>query len=154
MKVREIMTENVLTVSPDTPLTVVATRLLEYGVSGFPVVDEDGRVIGVVSETDILYKERSVPERDGLVDWLTHYPDDPPTAKLTARTAREAMSTPAVTIVPERHVSDAAALMLDLRIDRLPVVTSGLLAGIVTRTDIVRAFAEEGVAEAAVAVGS
>jgi CBS domain-containing protein len=154
MKVREIMTENVLTVSPDTPLTVVAARLLEYGVSGFPVVDEDGRVIGVVSETDILYKERSVPERDGLVDWLTHYPDDPPTAKLAARTAREAMSTPAVTIVPERHVSDAAALMLDLRIDRLPVVIGGLLAGIVTRTDIVRAFAEEGVVDDAVAVES
>jgi CBS domain-containing protein len=154
MKVREIMTENVLTVSPDTPLTVVATRLLEYGVSGFPVVDEDGRVIGVVSETDILYKERSVPEREGLVDWLTHYPDDPPTAKLTARTAREAMSTPAVTIAPERHVSDAAALMLDLRIDRLPVVTGGLLAGILTRADIVRAFAEAGVIDAAVVVES
>jgi CBS domain-containing protein len=144
MKVRDIMTEDVFIVTPDTPLSVVAARMLEYGVSGFPVV-ADGRVIGVVSETDILYKERSMPERDGLVDWLTHYPDDPPSAKLAARTAREAMSTPAVTIVPERHVSDAAALMLDLRIDRLPVVTGGMLAGIITRTDIVRAFAEENV---------
>jgi CBS domain-containing protein len=142
MKVRDIMTVNVFTVTPDTPLTVVATRMLEYGVSGLPVV-EDGRVVGVVSETDILYKERPAPEREGLVDWLTHYPDDPPRAKLEARTARGAMTSPAVTTVPERRVSDAAALMLDLGIDRLPVVSGGLLAGIITRTDIVRAFAGE-----------
>jgi CBS domain-containing protein len=140
MKVSDVMTEIVFTVPPDTPLTVVANRMLEYGVSGMPVV-EDGRVVGVVSETDILYKERSVPDRDGLVDWIAHYPDDPPRAKLEARTAGQAMTSPAVTIAPERHLSDAAALMLDLGIDRLPVVSGGLLAGIVTRADIVRAFA-------------
>jgi CBS domain-containing protein len=140
MKVSDVMTEIVFTVTPDTPLTVVANRMLEYGVSGMPVV-EDGRVVGVVSETDILYKERSVPDRDGLVDWIAHYPDDPPRAKLEARTAGQAMTSPAVTIAPERHLSDAAALMLDLGIDRLPVVSGGLLAGIVTRADIVRAFA-------------
>jgi CBS domain-containing protein len=140
MKVSDVMTEIVFTVTPDTPLTVVANRMLEYGVSGMPVV-EDGRVVGVVSETDILYKERSAPDRDGLVDWIAHYPDDPPRAKLEARTAGEAMTSPAVTIAPERYLSDAAALMLDLGIDRLPVVSGGLLAGIVTRADIVRAFA-------------
>jgi CBS domain-containing protein len=136
------MSENVFTVAPDTPLTVVANRMLEYGVSGMPVVD-NGRVVGVVSETDILHRERAVPDRDGLVDWIAHYPDDPPRAKLEARTAGEAMTTPAVTVAPERSVADAAALMLDLGIDRLPVVSGGLLAGILTRADIVRAFARE-----------
>jgi CBS domain-containing protein len=140
MKVSDLMTENVFTVAPDTPLTVVANRMLEYGVSGLPVVDE-GRVVGVVSETDILHKERATPDRDGLVDWIAHYPDDPPRAKLEAQTAGQAMTTPAVTVAPERSVADAAALMLDLGIDRLPVVSGGLLAGILTRADIVRAFA-------------
>jgi CBS domain-containing protein len=139
MKVSDVMTENVFTVTPDTPLPVAANRMLEYGVSGFPVVD-DGRVVGVLSETDVLYKEREASERHGLLDWIAHYPDDPPSGKLDARTAGEAMTTPAVTIAPERHISDAAALMLELGIDRLPVVSGGLLAGIVTRTDIVRAF--------------
>jgi CBS domain-containing protein len=139
MKVRDVMTEHVFTATPDTPLKVVATRMLEYGVSGMPVVDGD-RLLGVISETDILFKERTPPDRKGVLDWLVHYGEDPPLAKLEARTAGEAMTTPAVTIASGRSVSDAAALMLELRIDRLPVVNGDRLVGIVTRTDLVRAF--------------
>jgi predicted transcriptional regulator len=113
--------------------------MLEYGVSGLPVV-VDEEVVGVVSETDILFKERIAPERKGVVDWLVHYAEDPPLAKLDARTAGDAMTTPAVTIQSGRSVEDAATLMLDLGIDRLPVVDSGRLVGIVTRADLVRAF--------------
>ena len=139
MFVRDVMTEKVFTVTRDMPLKVVATRMLDYGVSGLPVVaDED--VVGVVSETDILFKERIAPERKGVVDWLVHYAEDPPLAKLDARTAGDAMTTPAVTIQSGRSVEDAATLMLDLGIDRLPVVDSGSLVGIVTRADLVRAF--------------
>jgi CBS domain-containing protein len=136
------MTETVFTVTPDTPLKAVATRMLEYGISGMPVVDGE-RVLGVISETDILFKERVAPDRKGLVDWLVHYAEDPPLAKLEARTAGEAMTTPAVTIGPERTVADAAALLLDLRIDRLPVVDGGELVGIVTRADLIRAFTRD-----------
>jgi CBS domain-containing protein len=139
MKVRDVMTETVFTVTPDTPLKLVATRMLEYGISGMPVV-EGARVLGVVSETDILFKERVAPNRTGVVDWLVHYGEDPPQAKLDARTAGHAMTTPAVTIGPNRSVADAATLMLDLRIDRLPVVDGDELIGIVTRTNLVRAF--------------
>jgi CBS domain-containing protein len=139
MKVADVMTENVFTVTAETPLKVVATRMLEYCISGMPVVDGD-RVLGVISETDILFKERIAPDRKGVLDWLVHYGEDPPQAKLEARTAGEAMTTPAVTIASGRQVADAAALMLELRIDRLPVVDSGRLVGIVTRTDLVRAF--------------
>jgi CBS domain-containing protein len=142
MKVRDVMTESVFTVAPETPLKTVAKRMLEYGVSGMPVLQEE-RVVGVVSETDSLFKERVAPDRKGFVDWLVHYGDDPPLAKLDARTAGDAMTAPAVTIVPRRTVADAAALMLDLRIDRLPVVDGDQLVGIVTRTDVVRAFAAE-----------
>lgn len=139
MLVRDVMTEKVFTVEPDTPLKVVATRMLEYGVSGMPVVNGES-VVGVVSETDVLYKERSAPDRKGVVDWLVHYGEDPPLAKLDARTAGQAMTTPAVTVASGRSVADAATLMLDLGIDRLPVVDSGYLVGIVTRADLVRAF--------------
>jgi CBS domain-containing protein len=142
MKVRHVMTETVFTVTPDTPLKAVATRMLEYGISGMPVVDGE-RVLGVISETDILFKERVAPDRKGLVDWLVHYAEDPPLAKLEARTAGEAMTTPAVTITPERTVADAAALLLDLRIDRLPVIEGGELVGIVTRADLIRAFTRD-----------
>jgi CBS domain-containing protein len=140
MLVRDVMSENVFTVTPAMPLKVVATRMLEYGVSGMPVVDDDEMVVGVVSETDVLYKERTAPDRKGVVDWLVHYAEDPPLAKLDARTAGDAMTTPAVTIQSGRSIADAATLMIDLRIDRLPVVDSGHLVGIVTRADLVRAF--------------
>jgi CBS domain-containing protein len=142
MKVSEVMTSDVFTVTPETPLKTVAMRMLEYGVSGMPVLRGD-EVRGVISETDILFKERIAPDRKGVVDWLIHYSEDPPQAKLDARTAGEAMTTPAVTIASGRPIADAAAMMLDLRIDRLPVVDSGRLVGIVTRTDLVRAFTRD-----------
>ena len=139
MNVRDLMTEAVVTVTPDTPLKRAATLMLEYGISGVPVVADD-RLLGVLSETDILFKERAAPERQGLVDWVLHYGDDPPAAKLTARTAGEAMTSPAVTVAPGRSAADAADTLLDLGIDRLPVVAGGQLVGIVTRSDLVRAF--------------
>jgi CBS domain-containing protein len=139
MRVSDAMTENVFSATRDLPLKQVATRMLEYGISGMPVVDDD-RVVGVISETDILFKERSAPERNGLVDWLVHYGEDPPAAKLSARTVGDAMTAPAVTIEPGKPIAEAAELMLELSIDRLPVVQAGQLVGIVTRTDLVRAF--------------
>ena len=142
MKVSDVMTERPFTVARDTPLRLVAARMIEYGVSGLPVV-EDGRVLGVVSETDILFKERTLPHRETIAGWLAHYPDDPPRGKIEARTAGEAMTAPAVTIAPGRSVADAAALMLDLQIDRLPVVSGGFLVGLVSRADIIGAFANE-----------
>jgi CBS domain-containing protein len=142
MKVSDVMTTDVFTATPEMPLKQVATRMLEYGISGMPIVDED-RVLGVLSETDILFKERTAPVRNGLVDWLMHYAEDPPQAKLEARTAGDAMTTPAVTIASGRSVADAAELMLELSIDRLPVVDGGRLVGIVTRTDLVRAFTRD-----------
>jgi CBS domain-containing protein len=139
MRVGDIMTEKVFTATRDMPLRLAATRMLEYGISGMPVVDGE-RLVGVISETDILFKERTAPVRDGLVDWLVHYGEDPPDAKLAARTVGEAMTAPAVTIGSRKLVAEAAALMLDLGIDRLPVVDGEELVGIVTRTDLVRAF--------------
>jgi CBS domain-containing protein len=143
MKVADVMTENVFTATPEMPLKEVAERMLQYGISGMPVVDADERVLGVISETDILFKERIAPERDGLVDWLVHYGEDPPAAKLAARTVGQAMTSPAVTIKPRRSVAEAAALMLDLDVTRLPVVDGDHLVGIVSRADLVRAFTRD-----------
>ena len=139
MRVGDIMTTKVFTATRDLPLRLAATRMLEYGISGMPVVDGE-QLVGVISETDILFKERRPPVREGLVDWLVHYGEDPPAAKLSARTVGEAMTAPAVTIGSRKLVAEAAELMLDLGIDRLPVVDGEELVGIVTRADLVRAF--------------
>jgi len=141
MRVQDVMTKDVRTVEPDTPLKEVALALSQLGVSGVPVV-EDGKVVGVVSEADILVKERgSNPGLPGLVGLLFDETAEIG-RKLHARTAREAMSSPAVTIGPNRPVAEAAGVMIDRLVNRLPVVDdAGALLGIVTRADLVRAFA-------------
>jgi CBS domain-containing protein len=105
-------------------------------------VNEHETVLGVVSEADILVKARGPKaQHGGLIGWLlsggTADADG-----LAARTAAEAMTAPAATIGPHRDISEAARLMLDRGIKRLPVVEAyGGLVGIVTRSDLVRAFA-------------
>jgi CBS domain-containing protein len=138
MRVAEVMTTEVLTVTPGTPLKDVAALLQAGRISGVPVVDRDGCVLGVVSEADIILKERRPPQR---TRWQRLHRANALDAKAMARTAGEAMTSPAVTITAERRVEAAASLMLDRAVNRLPVVDNeGRLVGIVTRADLVRAF--------------
>jgi CBS domain-containing protein len=135
------MSDAVVTVSEDTTLKEVAAILVERRVSGLPVVNEEGVVVGVVSEADILFKERGPSTRKGALVWLFDRHGWEGQLKLEARVAGEAMSAPAIVIEPQRSVAEAAHVMLDRGINRLPVVEDGRLVGIVTRADLVRAFA-------------
>jgi CBS domain-containing protein len=140
MKVRDVMTKDVLTTSPEATLKEVAALLAEHGISGLPVVDEQRRVLGVVSEADILLRERTAEgERGGLIGRLLGQGDELE-RKLAARTAGEAMTSPAVVIDADRVLGEAAARMLDEGVNRLPVLEGGKLVGNVTRADLVRAF--------------
>lgn len=143
LTVRDVMTRPVRTVGTETPLKDVARLLIDGGISGVPVVDGHGAVLGVVSEADFLVKEqgaRAVHRRR----FASLLGEDPRTqaqlGKLAARTAGEAMTAPAVTVAPARAIRDAAELMTSRRINRLPVVEDGRLVGIVTRADLVRAY--------------
>ena len=132
------MTEGVVSVRPDASLREAASVLVEHGVSGLPVVDEEGAVVGVLSETDIVMKASGGTERSGFLTWL--FDEDSAGVKVTAETAGQAMSSPAVTVAPNRTVHEAARLMIEDQVNRLPVVQDGKLIGILTRSDIVRAF--------------
>lgn len=137
MKIADVMTTEVLSVQPQTTLKDVARMLDARGISGLPVVDEDENVLGVVSEADILAKERR-PTDARRVNGLRA---ETRRRKADARTAGEAMTAPAVTITADCRLDVAAGLMLDRGINRLPVVDdAGTLVGIVTRADLVRAF--------------
>jgi len=138
VKIRGVMSTHVVTVTPETTLKDAAARLVRYGVSGLPVVDESGSLVGVVSEADILAKEAGTSPREGMLAWLIE--DDRP-LHLDALTVGEAMTSPVVTIGPERTAREAAARMLAEGVNRLPVVESDTMVGIVTRADLVRAFA-------------
>ena len=140
MIVADVMTTEVVRVRPSVPLKEVAEILIARGISGVPVVDGDGRVLGVVSETDILAKEQGAIERGGLLHRLLSPDTRSEQAKVEATTAAQAMTAPAVTIPPSATVAEAAAAMLEHCVNRLPVVDGRQLRGIVTRADLVRAF--------------
>ena len=140
MRVQEIMTTDVLTIGPEAPLKDVARILVEHRVSGIPVCDIERRVLGVVSEGDILYKAQSRDGRGGPLAWLLDSGSASAAAKAAARTVDEAMTSPAITISPFRSVDEAARLMIEHGVNRLPVVAGEELVGIVTRADLVRAF--------------
>jgi CBS domain-containing protein len=143
MKVRELMTEKVLTVGPEAPIRDVARILVANGISGLPVCDIEGDVLGVISEGDILYKEHDPADGHigGPLGWIIEGPPDPRSlVKADALTARKAMTSPAITIAPYEPVSEAARIMCERQVNRLPVVHNEKLVGIVTRGDLVRAF--------------
>ncbi len=139
MKVVELMTRDVVTVTPETSLKDAASLLSTRKISGVPVVDASGTVVGILSEADILAKESGERPRGGLLGWLLEA-DVTLGDKIRARTVGEAMTAPAITIAPNRPVHEAAARMVSESVNRLPVVEDGKLVGIVTRADLVRAF--------------
>jgi CBS domain-containing protein len=142
MKIRDVMTKEVLSVAPETPLKEVARLLVEKRVSGLPVVSA-GKVLGVISEGDLLFKERGPAGKPSVLHWLFDPHGADAQLKLEATTASDAMTSPGVTIESRRPIPVAAALMLEKGVNRLPVVDGDKLVGIVTRADLVRAFARD-----------
>lgn len=142
MNVKEVMSPDVITSGPGSTLKEVAGALAEHHISGMPVVDEHGAVLGVVSEADILVKERGPrPRHEGLGAWVLRG-GVADADKLAARTASEAMTAPAITIALTRSIAEAARIMIEQGVKRLPVVDlHGTLVGIITRSDLVRVFA-------------
>ena len=143
MRVQDVMTIEVVTARPSTSLKDVAAELSRRRISGMPVVDDTGRIVGVVSEADIIAKEQ--PEREhhsSRFAGLLHRDDDDERAtRFDAAVVSEAMSSPATTIEGHMPVAIAAQQMTERDINRLPVVQQGRLVGILTRADLVRAFA-------------
>jgi CBS domain-containing protein len=144
MKVADVMTSPVFTVRRDTPLKDVARLLIDNGVSGVPVVNDDGTVAGVVSEADFLVKEQGAGEirHRRLARLLGESPEARHQIEVVrAHTAGEAMSAPAVTIAASHAIREAAAVMTGQHINRLPVTDdAGRIVGIVTRADLLRAY--------------
>jgi CBS domain-containing protein len=136
-RVEEVMTSEVVTVRTDTPYREIVDVLAERRVSAAPVVDGDGRVVGVVSEADLLHKVEYMGEDRRVFVGRRRRAR----AKAHGTTAGDLMSSPAVTVPPTTSLAEAAKRMDDERVKRLPVVDErGRLLGVVSRADLLRMF--------------
>jgi CBS domain-containing protein len=136
--VRDVMTKSVVAVRKDASFKEMAAMLRSRRISAFPVVDDVGRVIGVVSAGDLLVKEAVNAQGTSLLAAIRHFGEDDKAAGVTAG---DLMTQPAVTIGPDAPVEEAARLMYDRRVKRLPVVNrAGRLLGIISRVDVLAVF--------------
>ncbi len=148
--VADVMSREPVTVGPDTPLTDVIRILAERRISGLPVIEETGKLVGVISETDLMWRESGVtpPPYIMILDSVI-YLENPvkyerELHKALGQTAGEVMSRNPITITPDKPLTEAAKLMHERSIHRLPVLdAAGLVVGILTRGDIVRTMAAE-----------
>jgi CBS domain-containing protein len=132
------MTTSVVAVRQDASFKEMAAMLRSRRISAFPVIDDAGRVVGVVSEGDLLVKEAVNADGTSLLAALRHVREDD---KVAGITAGDLMTAPAVTVGPDAPVEQAARLMYDRRVKRLPVVnTAGRLVGIISRVDALAVF--------------
>jgi CBS domain-containing protein len=137
-RVKDVMTTDVVSVRETAEYKDIVSVLRELHVSAFPVLDEADHLVGVVSEADLLLKEAG---QQALGGYLISSGRRGERAKAAAVTAAELMTTPAVTIGPDDSLADAARLMHDRHVKRLPVVDqAGRLVGIVSRADLLSVF--------------
>ena len=139
--VKDVMTTKVIWVEQDTPFAAIAAALREYRVSAFPVLDEAGQVIGVVSESDLLAKLALGGGEDRMPGMITGILHQHEMEKARAVTAGDLMTSPPATVSPDDTVEHAARLMYMRRVKRLPVVDAdNHLAGIVSRADVLAVY--------------
>jgi len=149
MKVGQIMNRNVVSIKPDTPVNEVAKKLIQYNLTGVPVIDDKNEIVGIVTEFDLIRRKGvvDIPAYINILDSFL-YLEDPAEVeeelrKMIGATAKEVMTKEVVTIDPEADISELAELIEDKHINPVPVVKDGKLVGIVSRADIVRLLARE-----------
>lgn len=146
MLAKDIMTKEVITVKKYATIQQIAKILTENRISGVPVVDEDGQIIGIVTKKDLLYKDVEprfpsyVEVLGGIifVDGVKHYEEE--LKKLVANTASDIMTTNVITISEDVDVKKIAEIMVERGINRLPVTNERKLVGIVSRGDIIKSL--------------
>ena len=139
--VNEVMTTHVVAVTKDAPFRDIAGLLRQYRVSAFPVVDTDGKVVGVVSEADMLPKEALLAGFRGQAPAGARGEPHSDFAKAAGVTAASIMTRTPITITPDEPVTSAARLMYSCKVKSLPVVTEhGHLVGIISRADVLSVY--------------
>ncbi len=150
LQARDIMTTEVITVTPETTVLDLARLLAENKINGAPVVTDDGRLVGVVTQSDLIdrAKKFELPHVITILD--AHFFLERPSTfkknleKMVGNLVGDIMTSPAVTIPPDMPLDEIASTMARRQVHTLPVVAGDELVGIIGKIDIIRALGQEG----------
>ena len=144
LKAKDIMTKEVITIHPETEVGQAAKLLLEHHVNGLPVVDKEGRLVGIICQSDLIAQQKRIPLPSFFIMLDSYIPLTSPKniekelQKMSAITVAEAMTSNPVTVNPGTDLEDIATLMVKNNIHTLPVLDKGKLIGVIGKEDILR----------------
>ena len=149
LKVKEIMSEDVISVTPETEITKAARILLEKRINGMPVIDPFGRLVGIICQSDLVAQQKGIPVPsvftflESFIPLTSRKRLDKEMEKIAALTVKEAMTLEPVTVSPETDIEDVARLMVDKKYHTLPVVEDGRVVGVVGKEDVLKTLITE-----------
>jgi CBS domain-containing protein len=149
LKVKDIMTRNVITVSPETEILQAAKILLENHINGLPVLDADGNLVGILCQSDLVAQQKKIPTPslftllDGFFPLSSMKNLEKEVQKIAATSVGHAMSPDPVTVQSDATVEEVATLMVNKNFHTIPVMEAGKLVGIVGKEDILRTLMPE-----------
>lgn len=144
MQVKSIMTDHPITVTGSMEIVKAAKLLLDHHINGVPVVDDTGKLVGILCQSDIIAQQKKFPLPslftflDGYISLRSMKGLEKEIRKIAAITVSDAMTPNPITVGPESEIETVAALMVDHNLHTLPVVENGLLVGVVGKEDILR----------------
>lgn len=144
LKVKDFMTKEVITVSPETEIVHATKLLLENRINGVPVIDGTGKLVGILCQSDLIAQQKKLPIPsfftflDGLITLTSMKQLEKEVQKIAATTVAQAMTPKPVSVSPDTGIEAVAALMVDNNFHTIPVVEEGKLVGIVGKEDILR----------------
>lgn len=149
LKVKDIMTKELITVSPNTEIIQATKLLLENRINGIPVTDETGKLVGILCQSDLIAQQKKLPIPsfftflDGLITLTSMKQIEKQVQKIAAITVGQAMTPNPVTVQTDTDIEKVAALMVDRNFHTIPVVDKGKLVGIVGKEDILKTLIPE-----------
>ena len=144
MTAKEIMTTDVITLTPETDIGRAAQLLLDKGINGAPVLDDEGRVVGILCQSDLVAQQKRLPMPtiftllDSYVSLSSSKQIEKEVRKIAALTVAEAMTPDPVTVQSDTTLETIAGLMVDSGFHTLPVVDQGTLVGIIGKEDVLK----------------
>jgi len=144
LKAGDIMTKKVIVVHPETEIVQAARLLLEHHINGLPVVDQEGRLEGMICQDDLITQQKKIPLPsyfillDSLIPLSSQKDIEKALKKMATVTVAEAMSSDPITVGPETDLEEIATLMVKHNIHTVPVLDQGRLVGIIGKEDILK----------------